>query len=321
MHRLREGDAVGIWAKEDSSPTAVMAIEELALVDPAAAIVQAEELVGAPGLDLVSQVRLYLLLTHVSVSGLRRTSVEAVYWGHEAVRLASLIPDLEGCRLLFDARLALGRAAIQIGDWDRASGALQDALDMDFAWLGREAVEWEVMLDLGRAQYGRGEYMNALSIVDGAATLLPLVCPGRVELGLWRARCLLKVRDVDEAAESLERFYGSEWRLPPRMTAELNALSAMLAALRGAHDQAESKAAEAHRLALRLGDRGPQAQALLVLALTAAHKKQFHRAAELAASGIRLGFEVGMVLLLQELSWLMGQLYPQPAVVLPVFDQ
>jgi hypothetical protein len=317
---LGEGDAVGNWAQEDGSPAAVMAVEELALVDPEAAIVQAEELVGAPGLDLVSQVRLYLLLAHVSVSGLRRTSVEAVYWGHEAVRLASTIPDLEGCRLLFDARVALGRAAIQTGDWARAAGALQDGLDMEVAWLGREAIEWEVMLDLARAQYGRGEYMNALSIVDGAATLLPLICTGRAQLGLWRARSLLKVRDVDEAAQSLERFSGPEWCLPPRVKAELGALTAMLAAVRGATDQAEREAETAHRVALRLGDRGLQAQALLVLALTAAHNKQFHRAAELAAAGIRLGFESGTVLLLQELAWMMGQLYPQPAVVLPVFD-
>lgn len=311
---------MGNLVQGDASPTAVMAVEELALIDPQAALVQAEELVGAPGIDEGSQTRLYLLMAHVSVNVLRQTSVESVFWGHEAVRLASSMPDLEGCRLLFDARVALGRAAIQIGDWARASEALQDALDMELSWLGREAVEWEVMMDLARAQYGRGEYMNALSIVDGAASLLPLVCSGRVQLGLWRARCLLKVRDVDEAAESLMRFQGPEWRLQPRVRAELGALIAMLAAVRGDHTLAVAEADEAYRLAKRLGDRATQAQAKFVLALSAAGARQFHRATELAASAIRLGFTAGSVLLMQELAFMMSQLYPQAPVVLPVFD-
>ncbi|HLO03773.1 MAG TPA: hypothetical protein VK191_11760 [Symbiobacteriaceae bacterium] len=311
---------MGNLVQGDASPAAVMAVEELALVDPQSALVQAEELVGAPGVDVANQARLYLVMAHVSVNILRRTSVEAVFWGHEAVRLASAMPDLDGCRLLFDARVALGRAAIQIGDWARASDALQDALDMELPWLGREAVEWEVMMDLARAQYGRGEYMNALSIVDGAATFLPLICPGRVQLGLWRARCLLKVRDADEAAESLERFRGSEWRLPPRIQAELGALIAMLASLRGDHALAAPEAEAAFRLAKRLEDRSTQAQARLVLALSAAEARQFHRATELANSAMRLGFTAGSVLLMQELAFLMGHLYPQAPLVLPVFD-
>lgn len=311
---------MGNLVQGDASPTAVMAVEELALVDPQSALVQAEELVGAPGLDEASQVRLYLLMAHLSVEVLRQTSVESVFWGHEAVRLASAMPDLEGCRLLFDARVTLGRAAIQIGDWARASGALQDALDMELAWLGREAVEWEVMLDLARAQYGRGEYMNALSIVDGAASLLPLICPGRVQLGLWRARCLLKVRDVDEAAESLERFQGAEWQLPPRIRAELGALMAILAAVRGDHAASVAEAETALRLAERLGDRATQAQARFVLALAAAGARQFHRATELAAAAVKSGFMAGSVLLMQDLAFLMSQLYPQAPVVLPAFD-
>lgn len=311
---------MGNLVQGDASPAAVMAVEELALIDPQSALVQAEELVGAPGLDEVSQVRLYHLMAHLSVNVMRQTSVEAVFWGHEAVRLAASMPDLEGCRLLFDARVALGRAAIQIGDWVRASEALQDALDMELAWLGREAVEWEVMMDLARAQYGRGEYMNALSIVDGAASLLPLICPGRAQLGLWRARCLLKVRDVDEAAESLERFQGAEWHLSPRIRAELGALVAMLAAVRGDHERAVAEAEGALRLAKRLNDRSVQAQTKFVLALAAAGARQFHRATELAAGAVRLGFMAGSVLLMQELSFMMGQLYPQAPVVLPVFD-
>lgn len=311
---------MGNLVQGDASPTAVMAVEELAVVDPESALVRAEELVGAPGVDTLSQARLYLLMAHISVQSLRKTAVEAVFWGHEAVRLAESIPDLEGCRLLFDGRVALGRAAIQIGDWARASDALQDALDMELAWIGREAAEWEVMLDLARAQYGRGEYMNALSIVDGAATFLPLVCPGRVQLALWRARCLLKVRDVDEAAESLTRFTGPEWRLPPRIEAELGALVAMLAAVRGDQAQAIATAEGALRLAERLGDHATQARLRLVQALLSAGERQFHRAAKLAGIAMRLGFTDGSVLLMQELAWLLGQLYPQRPVVLPLFD-
>lgn len=311
---------MGNLVQGDASPAAVMAVEELALVDPESAIVQAEELAGAPGIDTVSQARLYLLMAHVTVHSLRKTSVEAVFWGHEAVRLAAAIPDLEGCRLLFDARVALGRAAILIGDWARAAEALQDALDMDLAWIGREAAEWEVMLDLARAQYGRGEYMNALSIVDGAATFLPLICPGRVQLALWRARCLLKVRDAVEAADSLERFREPHWKLPPRIQAELGALVAILAANRGDYTMAETEAEGALSLAERLGDSTTQAQARLVLALTAAHGRQFHRATKLAALAMRLGFTTGSVLLMQELTWLMALLYPQSSVILPAVD-
>jgi hypothetical protein len=191
---------------------------------------------------------------------------------------------------------------------------------MDLLWLGREGTEWEVMLDLARAQYGRGEYMNALSIVDGAASCLPLICPGRVELALLRARSLLKVRDVDEAAASLERFREPQWQLAPRLQAELGALIAMLAVLRGDFVRAEREAEGALHLAERLGDREAQALAGLILALTSANGRQFHQATNTAAVAMQLGFATGSVLLMQELTWLLGRLYPPTPAAQAVVD-
>jgi hypothetical protein len=301
----------GAGAVQVEPNPAVVALEALAKEDPVVALAEGEALLAQTGLDLVSQAFTYLFLCRLATCVLRRASVETVFWGHEAVRLAKQLPDLEGCRLLFDARVALGRAAILTGDWVRAADALQDALDMPLDWLDRQAIEWEVMSDLARAQYGRSEYMNALSIVDGAATLLPLFAVGRAQLGLWRARCLIRMGDAGDAQQTLASFTATEWRLPPRLAAEHGALRAIVAALLDEWPQAEREAEAALAMAERIEERPAEALACLVLAWCANVGRRFHRATDLAARGNQVAFAVGAVPLLQEVAWLMGQIYPQ----------
>lgn len=283
--------------------------------DPREVIPQAKHFLNHGRPDLLTQARTYNLLCYVSACVLKRSVVEAVFHGHEAVRLAREVPGQEGQRVLFEGLVNLGTASERIGEYDRSVSAYQDALDMPLQWLGCSNHEEAVLTYLGRALYYRGHYKEALAAFDQAGLLGadrqdPYV---NEYLHSLRARVYIKIEDLKRAEEYMAlaaSITNDETRYELRPKGQILAALSILKARHGDCAEAEGYAQAAMEIGQSLNDPHCQVEAGMVLAYCARSRKRVQQAVELAGSASRTAFEYGYVPLIQEMSWLMGYLFP-----------
>lgn len=284
--------------------------------NPREVIPQAKHFLNHGQADLLTQARTYNLMCYTAACVLKRSAVEAVYHGHEAVRLAREIPGIDGKRTLFDSLVNLGTAAERIGEYDRALEAYREALGMPLDWLGRRAHEEAILTYLGRVHYYRGDYQDALTAFDQAGTL----AEGRNDpyanevLHSHRGLCYMKLDDLEMAEHFLSlaaSITNDETRYELRPKSHILSSMAVLQMLKGDAEEADEYARAALDLASEVQDPHGQVKGKLVLAYCAKSRRRVQQAVELAGAANRAAFEYGYVPLIQEMTWLMGYLFPQ----------
>lgn len=289
--------------------------------DPREVIPQGKHFLNHARPDLLTQARTYNLLCYVSACVLKRSVVEAVYHGHEAVRLSREIPGIEGKKVLFDSLVNLGTASERIGEYDRAVQAYQEALELPLEWLGCANHEEAVLTYLGRALYYRGNYKEALAAFDqagamGADRQDPYV---NEYLHSLRARCYMKIEDLRRAEDYMAlaaSITNDETRYELRPKGQILAGMGVLRARQGDHEEAERYAQAALEIAGGIQDPHAQVEAQMVLACCARSRKRVQKAVELAGAASATAFTYGHVPLIQEMTWLMGYLFPSQELLL-----
>lgn len=284
--------------------------------DPREVIPQARHFLSHARPDGLTQARTYNLMCYTAACVLKRSCMEAVFHGHEAVRLARGVPGPAARAILFDSLVNLGTAAERIGEYDRAIDSYQEALNMPLDWIGRGAQEEAVLTYLGRVLYFRGRYKEALAIFDQAGVKAALRQDPYAEESLHsqRGRCYLKIEDLSRAEYCLTQaaaVTNSESRYELRPKGQILASMAILKARQNEHDQVERYAAAALEIADQIEDPHGQVEARMALALSAREQKRVRQAVELATAASRIAFEYGYVPLIQEMTWLLGYLFPQ----------
>jgi tetratricopeptide (TPR) repeat protein len=279
-------------------------------------IPQAKHFLDHGHADLLAQARTYNLLCYTSACILKRSVVEAVYHGHEAVRLSRTFTGLEGQQVLFDSLVNLGSAAERIGEYARAIEAYREALAMPLEWLGRSAHEEAVLTYLGRVHYYRGDYEDALTAFDQAGQIAgERQDPFANELlHSQRGMCYLKMDELDQAEQYLSsaaEIMNDETRYELRPKGQILSKLAICQFLRGNLAEAESYAAAALALAVDVEDPHGQVESQLVLAGAARARRRIGQAVALSAAACRIAFDYGYVPLIQEMTWLLEYLYPQ----------
>lgn len=289
--------------------------------DPREVIPQARHFLGHARPDLLTQARTYNLMCYTSACVLKRSCTEAVFHGHEAARLARSIPGAEAQAILFDSLVNLGTAAERIGEYDRAIAAYEEALGMPLGWIGRGAHEEAVLTYLGRTLYYRGRFREALAMLDQAG----LRAADRQDpyadepLHSLRGRCYLKVEDLEKAGHYLSlaaAITNDETRYELRPKGRILASMAILKARQYEHDEVERYATAALEIADQIEDPHGQVEARMAMAISAREQKRVGQAVELAGAASRIAFAYGYVPLIQELTWLMGYLFPQQELLI-----
>lgn len=289
--------------------------------DPREVIPQAKHFLNHGRPDLLTQARTYNLLCYVSACVLKLSAVEAAFHGHEAVRLAREVPGQEGQRVLFEGLVNLGTASERIGEYDRSVAAYQEALDMPLQWLGCGSHEETLLTYLGRALYYRGHYREALAAFDQAGLLGadrqdPYV---NEYLHSRRARVYMKIEDLRRAEEYMAlaaSITNDETRYELRPKGQILAALSILKARQGEWEEAERYAEAAMEIGHSLGDPSCLVEAGMVLASCARSRKRVQQAVELAGTATRRAFEYGYVPLIQEVTWLLGYLFPHQELLL-----
>jgi tetratricopeptide (TPR) repeat protein len=284
--------------------------------DPREVIPQGKHFLNHARIDPLTQARTYNLLCYAAACVLKRSDVEAVFHGHEAVRLAREIPTIEGKRVLFEGLVNLGTAAERIGEYDRAVAAYEEALHMPLEWLGVCSLEEAVLTCLGRVLYYKGDYKEALAALDqAAARAAERQDPYANEyLHSQRGRCYLKIEDLETAEHYMEQaasITNDETRYELRPKGQILAGMALLRARQGLWDEAESYGQAALEIGIDVQDPHARVEAHMVLACCARAKKRVQRAVEHAGQASQIAFEYAYVPLIQEMTWLLGTLFPQ----------
>lgn len=283
--------------------------------NPREVIPQAKHFLNHGQPDLLTQARTYNLMCYTSACVLKRSAVEAVYHGHEAVRLSQELTGIEGKRTLFDSLVNLGTAAERIGEYDRAVNAYREALGMPLDWLGRRAHEEAILTYLGRVHYYRGDHQDALTAFDQAGTLAEARNDPYANefLHSHRGLCYMKLDDLEMAEHFLSlaaSITNDETRYELQPKSHILSSMAVLQMLKDDPEEAEEYAQAALDLASEVQDPHGQVKGKLVLAYCAKSRRRVQQAVELAAAANRVAFEYGYVPLIQEMTWLMGYLYP-----------
>ncbi|HWI66254.1 MAG TPA: hypothetical protein VNT75_30850 [Symbiobacteriaceae bacterium] len=284
--------------------------------DPREVIPQALHFLSHTRPDPLTQARTYNLICYTSACVLKRSCAEAVFHGHEAVRLAREIAGPAGQATLFDSLVNMGTAAERIGEYDRALEAFQEALHMPLDWIGRGAHEEAVLTYLGRVLYYRGKFREALAVLDqaGARAAQRQDPYADEQLHSLRGRCYLKIEAIGQAEHFLTlaaAITNDESRYELRPKGQILASMAILKARQYDHDEVERYAAAALDIADQIEDPHIQVEARMALALSARSQKRIRQAVDLAAAASRIAFAYGYVPLIQEMTWLMGYLFPQ----------
>lgn len=284
--------------------------------DPKEVIAQGKHFLSHARLEALTQARTYNLLCYTSACVLKRSIVEAVFHGHEAVRLAREVPNAVGKGVLFDSLVNLGTASERIGEYDRAIDAYREALSLPLDWLDRRHHEESVLTYLGRALYYKGDYTDALAIFDQAGQLAVIRQDPYANEFLHNLRglCHMKMNDLDTA----ERFISlaaavtnDETRYELRPKSHILGSMAVLKMLRAELGEAEAYAKAALEIATEVEDPHGKVEGQLVLAFCAKAQRRVQQAAELASCASRIAFDYGYAPLIEEMAWLLGCLYPQ----------
>ena len=283
--------------------------------DPAAAIPRGKRLLSQPGLDFLTQARTFNLLCYAAASLLRRSSVEAAYHGHEAVRLARAVGGHQGQQLLFDSLVNLGIASERIGEYEAAIRHFREALTMPLDWLERRQREEAVLTHLGRAHYYNGEYEEALTAFDQAGTVAARyevkTCANEL-LHSFRGMCYLRMDDLDTAecyVTLAARAAAYEGFDEVRTRCQIFGHMAICRMIARDWEEAEEYARLAMDSAAEVADPYGEVIGRLVLANCVRRARRVQEAVELSSAASRLAFEHGYVPLIQEKVWLMGYLY------------
>lgn len=289
--------------------------------NPREVIAQGKHFLNHARLDLLTQAKAYNLLCYTAACVLKRSVVEAVYHGHEAVRLARDLEGLEGKRILFDSLVNLGTAAERIGEYDRAVSSYQEALEMPLEWVGRGHHEEAVLTYLGRVLYYRGDYREALATFDQAASkAAERQDPFANEyLHSQRGRCYLKVENLEKAEQFMNMAAtatNAETRYELKPKGRILAGLAVLRARQGRVEEAEKYGNAALEIADEVQDPHSQVEARMALACSSRMQKRVQRAVDLCGSASRIAFEYGYVPLIQEMTWLMSYLFPPQQILL-----
>jgi len=284
--------------------------------DPREVIPQARHFLAHARPDAATQARTYNLMCYTSACVLKQSSMDAVFHGHEAVRLARMLPGPAGQAILFDSLINLGTAAERIGEYDRAIEAYQEGLHMPLDWIGRSNHEEAVLTYLGRTLYHRGCYREALAVIEQAgARAAERQDPYADEtLHSLRGRCYLKIEDLARAEHFLTQaavITNNETRYELRPKGRILAGMAIVKARQGAHAEVERYAAAALEMADEIDDPHGRVEARMALAISAREQKRVRQALELAGEAGRIAFQYGYLPLIQEMTWLMGLLFPQ----------
>lgn len=289
--------------------------------DPREVIPQAQHFLSHARPDPLTQTRTYNLMCYTSACVLKRSCMEAVFHGHEAVRLAREIPGPVGQAMLFDSLVNLGTAAERIGEYERAIDAYQEALNLPLSWIGRSANEEAVLTYLARSLYFIGRFKEALAVLDQAgARAAERQDPYADEhLHSQRGRCYLKIEALDKAEHYLAlaaAITNEETRYELRPKVQILASMAILKARKNEHDEVERYANAALEIADQIEDPHGQVEARMALAISAREQKRVRQAVELSATASRIAYQYGYVPLIQEYTWLLGYLFPQQELLL-----
>jgi|GEM_PF-5192135 len=284
--------------------------------DPREVVPQGKHFLSHAPVDPMTQALTYNLMCYTAACVLRRSEVEAVFHGHEAVRLCREVPGADGKRLLFDSLVNLGTAAERIGEYRRAIEAYREAVALPLAWLGRAPQEEAVLTYLARASYFKGDYDEALTFLDQAEVLaVQRQDPFSGEtLHSLRGRCHLRIGDYETAEAYLSRaaaITNDESRYELRPKGRILSSLGILKACRHEFDTAEEYAQAALEIGRDVEDPHARAEGQMVLALVARNRRRVQEAVGLSANASRIAFDYGYVPLIQEVVWLMGHLFPE----------
>lgn len=284
--------------------------------NPKEVIPQAKHFLNHGNPDQLTQARTYDLLCYTSACVLKRSTVEAVYHGHEAVRLARSLGGVEGNRMLFDSLVNLAAAAERIGEYDRSIEACREALHMPLDWLGRSAHEEAVLTSMARSLYYSGDFREALAILDQAGARAAQRQDPYVNeyLHSVRGRCYLKIEDLSNAEHFLSlaaSITNDETRYELKPKGRILAGMAILKARQREYGEAERYATAALEIAAEVQDPHGLVEGHMALACCYRAGKRVGQAVETAGFASRTAFEYGYVPLIQEMTWLMGYLFPQ----------
>lgn len=284
--------------------------------DPREVIPQGKHYLNHACPDSLTQSRTYNLLCYTSACVLKRSAVEAVFHGHEAVRLAREVPGVEGKKILFDSLVNLATASERIGEYDRAIEAYREALSMPLDWIGRRPHEEAVLTYLGRVSYYKGAYEDAIAAFDQAGAIAAeRQDPYANEfLHNQRGMCFLKMTDLEMAEHYISMaasITNDETRYELRPKSHILGSMAILKMLKQDLHDAEAYARATVDIATEVEDPHGLVEGNMVLACCAQSQRRVQQAVELAGQASRTAFAYGYVPLIQEMTWLMGYLYPQ----------
>ncbi len=284
--------------------------------DPREVIAQGKHFLSHGNLDPLIQSRTYNLLCYTSACILKRSVVEAVFHGHEAVRLARQVPGVESKAMLFDSLVNLGTASERIGEYDRSIDSYREALSMPLDWIDRRHHEEAVITYLGRALYYRGDYTDALGAFDQAGALAATRQDPYANEFLHNLRglCYLKMNDLAEAERYISlaaAVTNDETRYELRPKSHILGSMAVVQMLRAELGLAEDYARAALEIATEVEDPHGQVEGNMVLAFCARAQRRVQQALEHSEAASKVAYAYGYVPLIQDLVWLSGHIYPQ----------
>lgn len=281
--------------------------------DPREVIAQGKHFLAHASADRLTQARTYNLMCYTSARILKRADVEAVFHGHEAVRLVREEEGPEARALLFDHLVNQGVALERIGEYERAMDCYREALSMPLDWLERRHQEETVLIYLGRSLYLRGRHTEALATLDQAGHLA-MRRHDSYAIGLvqnLRGRCYMRMGDVHMAEHFLTLAVAAtndETRYALRMKCRLLGSLAVLRLLSGHYAEASEYAQSVLALATDLQEARGLVEGQMVQACYARAQRRVQEAMEHCAAAGRVAFERGNVPLVEEWHWLMGKM-------------
>lgn len=284
--------------------------------EPREVIAQGKHFLDYAGADLLTQARTYNLLCYTAACVLRRSTAEAVFHGHEAIKLSRQVEGVCGKAILFDSLVNHGCAAERIGEYRRAEESYKEALAMPLDWIGRQAHREAVLTYLGRALYCLGELHGALEAFDEAGRIAARRQDSASEEQLHNLRglCHLKLGDLEQAERYLSMsaaITNDETRYELRPKSHILGSMAVLKALQGNWSGAAEYADAALEIAGEVEDPHGQVEGKMVLAICARQERRVQTAVELSSQAANVAFSYGYVPLIEEYGWLFSLVFPQ----------
>lgn len=285
--------------------------------EPREIIAQAKHFLYHSMPDHLIQAKTYNLMCYTAVSLLKRSTMEALFHGHEAVRLARDIDGLEAKALLFDSLVNLGAAAERVGEFGRAVESYREALELPLDLLERRHYEELVITNMGRALAFQGSHAEALEAFDRASAIAARRSDPYADepLHTLRAACYVQAGNLAKAEEHLTlaaRLMNNETRY--ELAAKCRHLTelAVLRMLQGVAAEAAEYARGALEIAAELDDPPCRVKAKLVKAWELKGSRRVQQSTALAGEATAEAFSYGYAPLIQTVAWLLGHLYRIP---------